>query len=184
MTKKKTGVIYELVAPNGRDYIGQTVSTLKVRLNKHVFESRKGYNQRLYNSVRKYGWENFQKNILYDNIPVEFLDIMEIITIELRDTYHNGLNSTIGGQGGGSRGQIITEATKALISAKAKIHVPLGWKKRKRRPTITQHKRKKGIRYALKARFNNVEHCLGTYDTREECVDVYNKFADEKGIPH
>lgn len=56
-------------------------------------------NTKFYNSIHKYGPENFKLEILVDNVKNEDLDKLEIYYISLFDSYNNGYNETIGGQG-------------------------------------------------------------------------------------
>ncbi len=54
--------IYKITNPHGKIYIGQTVN-LKIRLR--VYERLAMPNQKkLFNSVKKYGWENHTVEIL------------------------------------------------------------------------------------------------------------------------
>lgn len=62
-------------------------------------------NRKLYNSLNKYGWKNFEKEIVtIVNCRTEVLEL-EKFYIEEFDTFENGLNSTPGGDGIGSRGE-------------------------------------------------------------------------------
>ena len=54
--------IYKLTSPNGKIYIGQT-NNLDGRLAEHKSNS-KWRKTKLYNSIRKYGWDNFTKEVI------------------------------------------------------------------------------------------------------------------------
>jgi hypothetical protein len=64
-----------------------------------LFENRK-----LYNSIRKYGWKNFEKEIVeVVYCRTEVLELEKFYIAEI-DTFKNGLNSTPGGEDGWLRG--------------------------------------------------------------------------------
>ena len=92
---------------NGKIYIGQT-NNIQKRKNGHRSESfnekSAGYNLPFHAAIRKYGWENFNFDILEeicDGESQEYIDEREIFFIQY---YHslkdeNGYNITLGGQG-------------------------------------------------------------------------------------
>lgn len=82
---------------NGKMYIGQTIKSLEVRLNGHMQCVRSGYNRKLYNAIRKYGWENFEYGILCECSSLEELNRMETEYIIKYDTFKNGYNMGLGG---------------------------------------------------------------------------------------
>lgn len=95
---KITNIINNLV------YIGQTKYKAIDRYNAHMNTYKNTY---FYNSIHKYGQENFVLEILEDNVANDKLDEREIYWIDKYDSYHNGYNETIGGQG--TIGYIFTE---------------------------------------------------------------------------
>lgn len=57
-------------------------------------------NYKFYLSIRKHGWENFIWEIIYQSIEGQHcLDIMEPYFIKEYDSFYNGYNSTLGGDG-------------------------------------------------------------------------------------
>lgn len=86
---------------NHKVYIGQTID-LDARHSSHVNKS-KTVKSKFYNAVRKYGWSNFKRTILFqisaENIDElsSLLDASEEYYIEQYDSYNNGYNSTTGG---------------------------------------------------------------------------------------
>lgn len=92
--------IYKITSPNGKIYIGQSIKI------KHRFKDYKSYrckSQRLiYNSLKKYGWENHIFEILVlGRFTTEELNILEIKYIKeynsFRGLSETGLNLTTGG---------------------------------------------------------------------------------------
>lgn len=110
---------------NGKAYIGQAKNIerrWKTHITKHNNPKNKEYNKVLYCAMRKYGFENFEFEILIE-CEEELLDLMEIYYIEKYNTYihsenSNGYNMNKGG--GGSKGAKRTRKQKKNLSIKAK----------------------------------------------------------------
>ncbi len=89
ITNKETGLIY----------IGCTISSLKKRFREHLYRCFKtDYKSKLYNSIKKYGVENFTIELI-EECELSVIYETEKKYVELYDSYKNGLNSTIGGEG-------------------------------------------------------------------------------------
>lgn len=112
MVKQRWGCIYRLTnTVNSRVYIGKTVN-FKKRMCEHKNDKRKTY---LHNAIRKYGWENFKREIIIDDVPEEDLGNLEMSYIEVENTMAPaGYNLTKGGEG--------TSGYKHTEEAIRKIH--------------------------------------------------------------
>ena len=88
-------------ATTGKVYIGQTVQTLQERIsqhNSHAFGHQ--YNYHFHNAIRKYGAEDFTYEIIEDGIKsAETLNEREKYWISYYNSYYDGYNSTMGGDG-------------------------------------------------------------------------------------
>ena len=94
--------IYKAVsATTGKVYIGQTTQTLQERINQHNSHAYgHQYNYHFHNAIRKYGSEDFTYEIIEDDIKsTEVLNEREKYWISYYDSYYNGYNSTLGGEG-------------------------------------------------------------------------------------
>jgi len=92
------GIIYCYhCIPTGKKYIGQTIQEKKRKIQ-HKHDCKRGVDNKFYRAVRKYGWEQFIYGII-EEYEVDFLVEKEIYYIDYYDTYNNGYNSTIGGEG-------------------------------------------------------------------------------------
>ncbi len=64
------GIIYKLTSPSGKIYIGQTKKTAEHRWDQHRNVANndkcKDTHRAIYNAIRKYGWENFEKEIIME----------------------------------------------------------------------------------------------------------------------
>lgn len=95
----RTGSIYIIKNKcNDKVYIGQTTQSIEERFKQHLKPSQiKRCKYKLYRAFDKYGVENFYCESLEENVPYEKLDEREIYYIEKYDSFHNGYNSTAGG---------------------------------------------------------------------------------------
>lgn len=117
MSSSKVTGIYRLTAPNGKVYIGQS-HDVSTRLRQHG----KGVGGKLYNSIRKYGWGNFQKDLILElpDADQEVLNACELFWIKVYDAAgKDNLNSMAGGYGG-----LRTPETRALMSKSRTGRVP------------------------------------------------------------
>ena len=87
--------IYILTSPNNKSYVGQSIQ-IENRIPQH-----KNKDSHIGRAIKKYGFENFQINII--PIKEEQLDDYEKLYINILDSHKNGYNKTIGGQSEGTR---------------------------------------------------------------------------------
>jgi group I intron endonuclease len=107
---------------NDKIYIGQTTKTPEKRFRQHVYTSKRLKTQ-LYNSMNKYGEENFIVEVLEVVQDKSLLDPREIYWIaELEPEY----NMTIGGQRS-STTEKYTEERKRERSAKSSASIKKMW---------------------------------------------------------
>ena len=85
---------------NGKCYIGITSRTVLQRWDEHISRARCGIrNSRLYDAIRKYGKEKFEVTTI-DSIDCEdSVRELEKHYIQELDTYENGYNCNLGGNG-------------------------------------------------------------------------------------
>ena len=84
---------------NNKVYIGQTTNTIEYRFKQHLDNVEYNYKtSHLYNAMRKYGKQNFYVELL-EEVPNNLLNDREIYWIAYYNSFNNGYNSTIGGEG-------------------------------------------------------------------------------------
>lgn len=83
---------------NNKIYIGKTTRSFNERKREHC-KDYKTKDTLLYRAMRKYGLENFQFEIIEDNIPNEEISAKEKEYIKKYNSYYEGYNMTFGGEG-------------------------------------------------------------------------------------
>lgn len=85
---------------NSKVYVGKTNYTLEKRFKYHLRDRLKPnfLKRPLYRAFQKYGIENFTIELLCECLESE-ADEKEIFWISYYDSYKNGYNATVGGQG-------------------------------------------------------------------------------------
>lgn len=90
--------MYAAVFPNNKIYIG-IASNLRTRKSRHKFSAVNNDYQKFYKAIRKYGFDSVDWYII-DRSDCSFeLRELEKFYIQLFDTYKNGYNMTLGGDG-------------------------------------------------------------------------------------
>lgn len=94
-------VIYQIENKiNNKKYIGQSTDYMR-RYKKHIYNAKNGVQKRLYDSIRKYGSENFEISIICECKDKNDMNLKEAYYIKEYDTLHpNGYNMSDGGEGG------------------------------------------------------------------------------------
>ena len=83
---------------NQKIYIGKTENSIEKRFKEHCWDASRERNEKrpLYNVMRKYGVEHFHIELIEEtNNPEE----REVYWIEKKQSFKNGYNATIGGDG-------------------------------------------------------------------------------------
>jgi hypothetical protein len=114
-------VIYKILSPSGRVYIGQTVN-YQIRYNKYKNLNCKRQT-RLYNSFLKYGFENHMFNII-EECSIEDLNIRERYYQDLYNVLDNdkGLNCKLTTTNDKSGKMLDSSRLKMSRSAKNKVY--------------------------------------------------------------
>lgn len=95
------GKIYKIYNDvNDKLYIGKTVSSIEKRFQEHCYDSKKERCEKrpLYNAMNKYGIEHFFIELI-EECDLKELSEKEIYWIGYYNSYKNGYNATLGGDG-------------------------------------------------------------------------------------
>ncbi len=94
-------IIYKITNKiNGKVYIGLTRKDLKNRIRQHKFRRKERPNHPLYNSMNKYGIDNFKFEAICSSLDIKYLGELEIFFIKLYNSTDmtKGYNLTEGGE--------------------------------------------------------------------------------------
>lgn len=83
---------------NNKVYIGQTTQPINIRFTNHKMASRVE-DTKFYRAIRKYGEDKFYIELLEEDVLIEKLNEREQYWIQFFNSYYNGYNSTLGGDG-------------------------------------------------------------------------------------
>ena len=129
---------------NGKRYYGIT----KQKRIKRRWENGKGYKKQpyFYSDIEKYGWDNFEHIVLFDNLTKEESKLLEQMYIALYDSSnkHNRYNTALGE---GYTGLKHTEDTKAKIS-------------KTKKGTVLNEKHKQKIGESMKGKNAKPIYCI------------------------
>lgn len=84
----------------GKVYIGKTCKGVLFRLKKHFNDAISGSKTKFHKAIVKYGVDDIETLILATTESCEIANMLEIEFIEKYDSYKNGYNMTLGGDGG------------------------------------------------------------------------------------
>lgn len=91
-------IIYKITNKiNGKLYIGQTIKSMNNRIQGHYKNYKKNVHTKLYDAMRKYGWENFEFSPICTCSNIQTLNELEKYFIEYYGTINDGYNTLPGG---------------------------------------------------------------------------------------
>jgi len=94
-------IVYSLTSrTSGKSYVGKTIRALDQRWREHVYHAMNDSTEMpLYAAIRKYGSDDFTKEVLAEAASEEELNELEVRNIAELGTFVNGYNATRGGDG-------------------------------------------------------------------------------------
>lgn len=94
--------IYKITnALTNKCYVGKTKRSIEERFKSHKANAEKKINRVLYDTMNKYGIDNFKLELIESNIHASGIDTRERFWINYFNCIHpNGMNMTSGGDGG------------------------------------------------------------------------------------
>ena len=95
---------------NGKCYVGQTIQSVKKRINNHMYTCRHKNNMPISRAINKYGMENFE--VLSFCVDDLLLDEEEVRVIRALDSIEHGYNL----ETGGNNRKRLSNLTKSRIS--------------------------------------------------------------------
>ena len=104
-------------------YVGQTIGTMEERARKDgrgYGWNDLNYNSKFARSIRKWGWNSFEGRVL-EEVDEEDLNELEKFYIEYFDSFKNGYNSTLGGEGTRGLNPYANKTEKEMKEIKEKL---------------------------------------------------------------
>ena len=172
----KMGVIYKITnLINGKIYIGQTVVTEPQRWQNHVWHAYNDpKNDAVYlcNAIKKYGKENFKREIIDEADTRDELNNKEIQYILLYNSTDPSIGYNIANGGEGREKYNIKRILELYnqYHSIAKVALILG----SARDTISKRLRGIGI--------NTYNKTINQYSLEEKLIDTYSSFAEAKRV--
>lgn len=101
--KSKKFIVYKHTSPSKKCYIGitcqQPIKRFGVNGKNYLYNKTHTKHPYFYNAIMKYGWDNFQHEILYKDLDELQAKIMEISLIRFYKKTNQSYNATQGGDG-------------------------------------------------------------------------------------
>lgn len=178
--KQVFGFIYKITCLSTRKvYVGKTTQLFK-RMKSHYFSLSYDchYNKKLQNAFNKYGEQNFEYEVIYSFVPIEYLSFMELSVMLSYDCIDNGMNisrKSEGGNGGSIKGRKRPQSEKDRISKtmkERKISFSNFMK------GVETHARNKSLKYTiLNSKTNEIFEII----TKKKVVEEMKQF-DVNGV--
>lgn len=112
---------------NSKWYIGKSESKNKMRRhNAHVKHVKNNVKSQFYSAVRKYGWDIFERHILFECDTCTELNQKEKEFIQLHNSYQKGYNATLGGDGGDTFSSL-SDTQKLVTNEKRSESLKKAW---------------------------------------------------------
>ena len=125
---------------NGKCYVGFD-SNYPKRKDQHIRQSLRGQGHHFHKAIKKYGIDCFIWEIIYQSKELDHtLNVMESYFIEKYNSYKDGYNLTLGGEG--ATGRIHSEETKRKMSESQKKSIRNPHSEETKRKMSESHKGK------------------------------------------
>lgn len=158
---------------NGKMYIGQT-KNVKTRWRSNGIHY--AGSPHIYNAILKYGWDNFIKEVMYDNLTSEEADIIEIDCIKYYNTRDRNIGYNIAS--GGNSGQWYLEHPRGMLGKPQTDHQKLShslWASDNKNNCMTNGQVIWGKTHKHPQGFKNKKH-------KETSKNKTSKTMKEKGV--
>jgi group I intron endonuclease len=165
------GVIYcyHCIATR-KKYIGKTIHEERRKV-RHKYDSKKGIENKFYRAVKKYGWDQFIYGII-EECDVNVLGEQEVFYIDYFDTYNNGYNSTLGGDG--ISGFSPSEESKKRMSESAKNRDKTPYIKYHTEEEKKEAKRKVNRKYHQRTKERRKEYMKEWRKNNQDKIEEWN----------
>jgi len=176
--------IYKITSPSNKIYIGQSYNIFKRKKEYKMLNCK--FQLKLYNSLKKYGWENHIFEVI-EECDIDQLNEREIYWIQ----YYNSTKSGLNIREGGSKGALSEETKQKLRKPKPKgtgdkiSKNSKGISRNKGRQQSEQEKEKRSqIKKGIKLSSSHIENIrknkLGKNTKSILCINDQKEFSSIK----
>lgn len=154
-------------APSGNVYIGITSKSLQQRWGKDG--KRYANNPHFVSAIKKYGWDNIEHLLLFDNLTEEEAKMIEVDLIHYYKKIGRSYNITDGGEGWRVKGRRYSDERKKHLSETTKK----AWTDPSYREDNTKHLLEVGYNTRFKKGQNLREKACSQYDLDGNFIKTY-----------
>lgn len=176
MARRDNKIVYKVTnIINNKIYIGWCTD-FKERKSRHLRKAKIGVINHFYNAIRKYGVDNFMWENLYSDLDsFDTCKKLECQLIVEYDSYYNGYNSTLGGDGGDTYSKL-SENRKKEMRKKCSKNSAKYWKNKM---FSEEHKQKLKIanrskQYKSVIQKDNMGNIIKIWGSIKEAVNELN----------
>ena len=165
---------------SGKKYIGKTIKSLCYRRKRHEYDSKRGSNTVFHRALRKYGFNNFEWEILFESKREKALNFVEIDEIKYWNTRSpSGYNRTDGGEG--TSGRVVSKESKDKCRKSVKkIWDDTEYKDRVSKSMSESHKGKKRSQETKDKISNTLMGHFVSEDTKGKQRKAWARIKEEK----
>lgn len=168
-------IVYKHTSPNGKAYIG---ITSKKDLVRRTGCDGQGYknNKHLWSAIKKYGWDNFEHEVLFEGLTKEEACNIEKMLIALYRSHDPkyGYNTSLGGEG-----FLMTEEQRQRLSERLKET----WQNPEYRKRQSEQSRRMWDKEGYREKMSGENHWNYGHNRSEETRRKISETRKERHIP-
>src|SRR6056300_710778 len=163
------GIIYKILGPSGKSYIGKTIQSLKTRIRQH--RDSRSYCRTLSQAIQEHGWENFKVSTIWEGNASKLGEMERKLISEHQTMEPDGYNIR---EGGGRSERVSDTSRKLMIEKQREISKRRGGLLGK----LIPNGHGKITSWSVNVSKNNRRHTIGPFKTKEEATEIQKKFTE------
>jgi group I intron endonuclease len=163
------GIIYKILGPSGKSYIGKTIQSLKTRIRQH--RDSRSYCRTLSQAIQEHGWENFKVSTIWEGNASKLGEMERKLISEHQTMEPDGYNIR---EGGGRSEKVSDTSRKLMIEKQREISKRRGGLLGK----LIPNGHGKITSWSVDVPKNGKRHRVGPFKTKEEAINAQKKFSE------
>ena len=163
------GIIYKILGPSGKSYIGKTIQSLKTRIRQH--RDSRSYCRTLSQAIQEHGWENFKFSTIWEGNASKLGEMERKLISEHQTMEPDGYNIR---EGGGRSEKVSDTSRKLMIEKQREISKRRGGLLGK----LIPNGHGKITSWSVDVPKNGKRHRVGPFKTKEEAINAQKKFSE------